>query len=267
MRINPSQTFVPESWDTFSLAVSFYAILYGIHPYTSTCDGQYFNVTTIGEKIQKGLFVHGSKKGYLTVIPPLHNDFQRLPISIRQLFIKAFEDGHTNPKMRPSSEEWGNKIFQELEAKVSIQPNIVSIASVKKQISSTPKLAAPRPPISSTKQIPANPQKSNRNINQATKKEDYMIWKFLTAILALVVFGFYISSDQTQDQLKKYRDQQLVLENDKSVLQSQLAQLKNTRSNNEIGLKTQIAELQNTLNIVSKYLPIVITAKIGRAHV
>lgn len=260
LRINPSLTFVPESWDTFSLAVSFYEILYGIHPYTSTCDGQYFNVTTIGEKIQKGLFVHGSKKSYLTVIPPLHNDFQRLPISIRQLFIKAFEDGHTNPRMRPSSEEWGNKIFQELEAKVSIQPNIVSIASVKKQISSTPKLAAPRPSISSTKQIPANPKKSNRNINQATKKEDYMIWKFLTAILALVVFGFYISSDQTQDQLKKYRDQQLVLENDKSVLQSQLAQLENTRSNNEIGLATQIAELQNTLNIVSKYLPIVITA-------
>lgn len=260
LRINPSLTFVPESWDTFSLAVSFYEILYGIHPYTSTCDGQYFNVTTIGEKIQKGLFVHGSKKSYLTVIPPLHNDFQRLPFSIRQLFIKAFEDGHTNPKMRPSSEEWGNKIFQELEAKGSIQPNIVSIASVKKQISGSPKLAPLRPAISNTKQNPAQAKNSNRNLNHATKKEDYMIWKFLTAILALVIFAFYVSSDQTQDLLKKSREQQLLLESDKASLLSRISQLESTQSSNEAELRNEIGDLKSNLNSVAKYFPIVITS-------
>jgi len=113
-KINPSQTLVPESWDRFSLAVSFYEILFGIHPFVSTPGGQYLKATTIGEMIQKGLFVHGSKRNYLTVIPRIHDNFKLLPESIKQLFIKAFEDGHTNSKLRPSAEQWGQTINAEL---------------------------------------------------------------------------------------------------------------------------------------------------------
>jgi DNA-binding helix-hairpin-helix protein with protein kinase domain len=39
-KLNPATDFIPETWDRFSLAVVFYEILFGIHPYTSTSGGQ-----------------------------------------------------------------------------------------------------------------------------------------------------------------------------------------------------------------------------------
>ena len=127
VRLNPSKNFIPDNWDRFSFAVSFYEILLGIHPFTATCNGQYVNATTIGEKIQKGLFVYGSKKNYLTVIPPLHSNFNTLPVAIRNLFIKSFEDGHTNPDSRPQAEIWGQTIVTELMTGSTIRANTFSI--------------------------------------------------------------------------------------------------------------------------------------------
>ncbi len=116
-KLNPAINFIPETWDRFSLAVVFYELLFGIHPYTATSGGQYDNVTTIDEKIRKNLFVHGSKKNYLRVIPPIHNNFDLLPISLKQLFFRAFEEGNQMPDKRPSAEEWGQTIVEELAKK------------------------------------------------------------------------------------------------------------------------------------------------------
>lgn len=138
-KVNPRTNFIHTSWDSFSLAVSFYEILFGIHPYAATSTGQYQIVTGIGEKIQNGLFVHGSKKTYLSVIPALHNNFSTLPLPIRQLFIQAFEVGHTNNKARPTPEQWGQVIYRELQ-NGGIKPHIV-----------TPK---PKPPVHIPKPAP-----------------------------------------------------------------------------------------------------------------
>ncbi|HKZ41119.1 MAG TPA: hypothetical protein VJ044_09160, partial [Candidatus Hodarchaeales archaeon] len=153
-RLHPANTFILESWDRFSLAVCFYEILFGLHPYAATSDGQYSNATTIEQKIQKGLFVHGSKNNYLSVIPPIHNNFRNLPVSIRDLFVRAFEDGHTNPNSRPSAEEWGMTIHQELQQNFRIKPNSVVLPSTR--ISTPPpvspydytRLTHPKPPPS-----------------------------------------------------------------------------------------------------------------------
>lgn len=115
-KLNPANDLITETWDRFSLAVVFYEILFGIHPYAATAGGQYDNATTIDDKIRKNLFVHGSKKSYLTVIPQPHSNYNNLPTSIKNLFIKAFETGSTNPLLRPTAEEWGKTITEELKS-------------------------------------------------------------------------------------------------------------------------------------------------------
>jgi DNA-binding helix-hairpin-helix protein with protein kinase domain len=109
--LNPTEVFIPNTWDRFSLAVSFYEILFGIHPYAATGSGQYSNMGTIGEKIKSGLFVHGAQKTSLSFIPPIHSGFSSLPPQLKSLFIRAFENGNKNPEERPSAYEWGAALY------------------------------------------------------------------------------------------------------------------------------------------------------------
>lgn len=105
---------VPLSWDHFSLAVTVYEILLGIHPYTASSNENYFIAETISDKIKHGLFVHGAKKTYLTAIPQPHSRFHELPTPIKTLFIKAFENGHSNSFERPSAEAWGTTLYGQI---------------------------------------------------------------------------------------------------------------------------------------------------------
>lgn len=112
--LNPTTATILETWDRFSIAVTFYQILFGIHPYSASSDGQYSNCTTLSDKIQQNLFVHGSKKNYLSHVPPPHKNFYLLPQSIRVLFLRAFEDGSQDGSKRPTAEEWGKLMYAEL---------------------------------------------------------------------------------------------------------------------------------------------------------
>ncbi len=124
-RLNPSVDYIPETWDRFSLAVVFYEILFGIHPYTSTAGGQYSDISTISEKISKNLFVHGSKKSYLITIPPIHKNYELLPNGLKLLFLSAFENGNQTPTKRPTAESWGQEITEELK-NINIRPNLIT---------------------------------------------------------------------------------------------------------------------------------------------
>ncbi|MFZ4797323.1 MAG: protein kinase domain-containing protein [Bacteroidia bacterium] len=109
--ITPESTrSMHENWDRFSLAVSFYEILLGLHPYAASCNELHVIAETIGDKIKKTLFVHGTRKMYLSMIPPPHKNFNALPQSIRNLFMKAFENGNMTPSERPSAELWGRTL-------------------------------------------------------------------------------------------------------------------------------------------------------------
>ncbi|MCB0551996.1 MAG: hypothetical protein KDD02_00480, partial [Phaeodactylibacter sp.] len=110
-----SKNYIDHNWHRFSLAVIFYKILYGIHPYAATSSGVYAGATSLGEKIQNGLFVHGKKRKYLTSIPGPHDDFFLLPSSIRRLFIRAFETNNSILGNRPSADDWGAVLKRELD--------------------------------------------------------------------------------------------------------------------------------------------------------
>ncbi|HWY98164.1 MAG TPA: hypothetical protein VNY36_03665, partial [Bacteroidia bacterium] len=106
-----SKRTATENWDRFALAVSFYQILFGIHPFMATCDDS-MDISTIEDAIKNGMFVHGSRRNHLTVIPHPHNKYNELPYQIKLLFSKAFN--HNYEIDRPSAEEWGKTLHSEL---------------------------------------------------------------------------------------------------------------------------------------------------------
>lgn len=106
--VDPTQE---EPWDRFGLAVIFYKLLLGIHPFAASTKGAYAEATSLSDKIEQGLFVHNpAMQEYLEVIPAQHEEYQRLPLSIQQLFERSFIAGHQQPFARPSAAEWAQAL-------------------------------------------------------------------------------------------------------------------------------------------------------------
>jgi len=104
---------VGEPWDRFGLAVIFYKLLFGIHPFTGSASAPYDHLVSLHEKIEAGLFVHSeSKWQHLKVIPPPHKAFADIDPELQQLFIKCFEQGHFSPDMRPTANEWCSALLK-----------------------------------------------------------------------------------------------------------------------------------------------------------
>ncbi len=97
---------IDETWDRFSISVLFYKILFGLHPFTGTCRGNYSHLTANEQKIAEGLFPNGEKSKYFEQIPDPHKKFREMPKKIKKLFLDCFEKGHELPKYRPSASEW-----------------------------------------------------------------------------------------------------------------------------------------------------------------
>ncbi len=95
-----------QTYDLFSVAVIFYQILFGLHPYIVTAkDG---SITEISQLISHELFAHGRYFHKIAVIPAPHRKFDLLPKEIQKLFKRAFD---TNPNDRPSANDWGKVIY------------------------------------------------------------------------------------------------------------------------------------------------------------
>jgi DNA-binding helix-hairpin-helix protein with protein kinase domain len=110
--LSPLQHFIPETWDRFSMAVIFYELMFGIHPFIATSKGSYRHITTIEESIKNGLFVFGSKQLFLDAAPP-HEHYKLLPKAIQNYFSMAF-DANIEPSERPSAKQWATCIANEL---------------------------------------------------------------------------------------------------------------------------------------------------------
>lgn len=100
------QGIFKETWDRFSLAVIFYRLLCGIHPFTGSCSAPYDKCNGLSDMVQNGLFPFGSKKSNFNVIPQPHNTFNKLDKKTQNYFVQCFDGGHYNPDMRPSAEDW-----------------------------------------------------------------------------------------------------------------------------------------------------------------
>lgn len=105
--VEPGKKTIRPEWDNFGLAVIFYRILLGIHPFAASCRPPYDNLNTLADKIEHGFFVHEqAKKDIFSIIPPPHQAFFGLDEGLRFAFLRTFCEGHTAPALRVSAEHW-----------------------------------------------------------------------------------------------------------------------------------------------------------------
>lgn len=96
-----------QEWDYFSLAVIFYKLLLGVHPFAGSNRAPYEDCVSLEQKIEKGLFAMAEgAAAYMQVIPPPQQGFYRLSPKIQALFLRCFVAGHQQPEARPNAEEW-----------------------------------------------------------------------------------------------------------------------------------------------------------------
>jgi DNA-binding helix-hairpin-helix protein with protein kinase domain len=108
--VDPTQE---DPWDRFGLAVIFYKVLLGIHPFAASTGKPFEHLTSIYEKITNGLYVHHPElRSNFKVIPALHERFYSLPTTLQNLFNQCFIDGYNDPFARPSSEEWSMALHE-----------------------------------------------------------------------------------------------------------------------------------------------------------
>lgn len=111
-RISIAQDMIPETWTRFSMAVLFYKLLLGLHPFAVGGGGKYKHLVSHEQKIKAGLFPFGSKSSQIEVIPAPHRNFHALPTAIQRLFIRCFDQGLPQPELRPHPEEWLKALTQ-----------------------------------------------------------------------------------------------------------------------------------------------------------
>lgn len=185
-KINPSKDFIPESWDRFSLAVMFYQILFGLHPYAASYKGQYKDSTSISDSIKNGLFVFGARKSYVHVKPRLHENFGRIPSSLQDLFMKAFDVGYVDPAGRPRAEEWGRIIFEEIQKPVH-QWSGMDTAIPKRRVQKSYAPSPTVPPTQTSPTVQRKPATVAAATSSATSSQTRNTWPLLSLILAAVL--------------------------------------------------------------------------------
>lgn len=126
---------ISEQWDRFSMGVVFYELLFGINPFAGTFVKPYNSCNVIEERIKNGLLVVGFGNKYLSVKPNLHNNFDKIPRTIQDLFLRALDSKKFPSSSRPSAEEWGKTLHNEIN-KLSSAKNFgfyVHTPSIKKK--------------------------------------------------------------------------------------------------------------------------------------
>ncbi len=120
--------------DRFAIAVVFYQILIGSHPYAGTINrahkkdvgySKYFDeCSQVEECIQARLFAYGDNKKYFSLAPGAgHENFQNLPQSIKDLFILTFNgDGSKAPSLIKWIEAFRDAITSIDQGKSTIKP-------------------------------------------------------------------------------------------------------------------------------------------------
>ncbi len=109
------------SWDNFSMAVIFYQLLFGLHPFAASGKAPYDRLVSLHEKIKAGLWVHhSSKENFFSIIPPPHKQYDFLPQEIKELFQRCFHTGHKSAEDRPEAGEWCMALAETLNLAIDI---------------------------------------------------------------------------------------------------------------------------------------------------
>lgn len=94
--------------DLFGLGVLIFQLLMeGTHPFDGVFVGQ-GEAPEIKDRIKSGHFPHGKRSVPYKPKPLI--SFQMLPITLQELFLLCFEEGHRNPVARPTADMWVNTL-------------------------------------------------------------------------------------------------------------------------------------------------------------
>jgi DNA-binding helix-hairpin-helix protein with protein kinase domain len=109
--------------DLFGLAVLIFQLLMeGTHPFSGIFQG-------VGDpppyetRIAAGHFSYSIGRRVPYIATPIAPTFEILHPSLRQLFVRCFEDGHNNPQMRPSAQTWQSALNEAEKALVTCSAN------------------------------------------------------------------------------------------------------------------------------------------------
>jgi DNA-binding helix-hairpin-helix protein with protein kinase domain len=151
--VKPGKAPIFETWDRYSMAIIFYKLLFGIHPFAGSAKPPYDQLNGLDEKIEKGLFVHHpDKRRFFEVIPPPHKRFFNSKYDIQSLFIQCFSDGHQILERRPTADNWCSVISG--KSLVTVNRKLVSSTLLLKDINYSEPQLLPVPSLQAPTRIP-----------------------------------------------------------------------------------------------------------------
>lgn len=113
---------IGKSWDYFSIAVVFYKVIFGLHPYSVTpYHTKDSSSIEIWQNIAQNLFPFGANASKIRSYPPIQNNFKHVPPELKTLFRNAFSD---NVNVRPSPEEWVRTIKKIIQNVPKVSPSL-----------------------------------------------------------------------------------------------------------------------------------------------
>ncbi len=109
--------------DLFGLAVLIFQLLMeGTHPFSGIFQGT-GDPPPSEARIAAGHFTYSSGQKVPYIPTPIAPPFEILHPTLRQLFVRCFEKGHKNPKMRPSIQTWQAALKEAEDALVTCSTN------------------------------------------------------------------------------------------------------------------------------------------------
>lgn len=176
------------TWDMFSLAIVFYQVLLGVHPFSSIPVDDLGEFDSLHTNITHGLFPFGSNQKKIKTTASLHKSYKNLGSDTQKLFFKTFEDGLSKPDLRTTAEEWWKTFFYEvrrLEGLAQRNP-------------------PPTKPVVS-KRTPPTPVVPRYVPAKSTKSIDFVdIMSWLLILLTILMFVFVFTSSDTQEKILNY---------------------------------------------------------------
>ena len=110
----PSQIIQPPSTDNFRLAIIFYEILFGNHPFLGKWIGS-GSIPPTDELISKGYWPFSKSKSLIERAPYTHS-LDLIHSSLQQLFLQCFNEGLYQPDKRPTPKDWIQALDQAIKS-------------------------------------------------------------------------------------------------------------------------------------------------------